>query len=85
MNHTKTIAMLVLTVSAVMAATALVLPSMTMDAQAEQCTSSADSVDGSASTEAAASNTADVIKCSTDASAEPAEPSTTTTGSAEQP
>ena len=35
MKYTKTIAMLVLTVSAVMsAATALVLPSMTMDAQA---------------------------------------------------
>ena len=48
MSHKKTIGMLVLAVSAVMAAAALVLPSMSMDAQAEQCASSASSVDGSA-------------------------------------
>jgi uncharacterized lipoprotein YajG len=48
MSHQKTIGMLVLAVSAVMAAAALVLPSMTMVAQAEQCTTAASSVDGSA-------------------------------------
>jgi hypothetical protein len=83
MNHTKTIAMLVLTVLAVMATTALVLPSMTMDAQAEQCGSSASSVEGSISTDAAASEAND--DCQTHSSAEPLEPPTTTTGSAEQP
>ena len=54
MNNKKTIGMLVLAVSAVMAAATLVLPSMTMDAQAQQCASSASSVSGTAASASAA-------------------------------
>jgi hypothetical protein len=62
MSHKKTIGMLVLAVSAVMAAAALVLPSMTMVAQAEQCTTAASSVDGDAFSAAGAINFFDEVK-----------------------
>jgi hypothetical protein len=76
MTNKKTIGMLVLAVSAVMTAAALVLPSMTMVAQAEQCASSASSVEGSAlSASSTESNTVDLQKdCATFAQATPPEP-----------
>jgi hypothetical protein len=75
MSHKKTIGILVLAVSTVITAAALVLPSMTMVAQAEQCASSASSVDGSALSTSTASNTADILKdCATLAEATPPEP-----------
>jgi hypothetical protein len=70
MSHQKTIGMLVLAVSVVMAAAALVLPSMTTVAQAEQCTTAASSVDGSAFSVSAA----DDESCFTESGAEPPEP-----------
>jgi hypothetical protein len=77
MSHKKTIGMLVLAVSALMTAAALVLPSMTMIAQAEQCASSASSVDGSASTSADAFvvlGEEGFQQCDTEADADPLEP-----------
>ena len=73
MSHKKTIGMLVLAVSAVMAAATLILPSMTMDAQAEQCASSASSNDGSASSfsEAFEDTVAGLIQCDTQSDATP--------------
>jgi hypothetical protein len=77
MSHKKTIGMLVLAVSAVITAAALVLPSMTMVAQGEQCASSASSVDGSASTSADAfvleQEGVMLDECDTDAHADPPE------------
>jgi hypothetical protein len=73
MSHKKTIGMLVLAVSAVITAAALVLPSMTMVAQAEQCASSASSVDGSASTSADAFVVEGLEECDTFANADPPE------------
>ena len=54
MNNKKTIGMLVLAVSTVMAAATLFLPSMAIDAQAQQCASSSSSVSGSASSSSSA-------------------------------
>jgi hypothetical protein len=79
MNHIKTIGMLVLAVSAVMAAATFVLPSMTMDAHAQQCASSASSVSGSAASGSSAQGAsgqganAQPARCSTEAQASPAE------------
>jgi hypothetical protein len=73
MSHQKIIGMLA--VSAVMTAAALVLPSMTMVAQAEQCASSASSVEGSALAGSTASNIADILKdCAAFGEATPPEP-----------
>jgi hypothetical protein len=74
MNNKKTIGMLVLAVSAVMAAATLVLPSMTMDADAQQCASSSSTVSGSAATSASASQTAQETRCDTNAESNPPEP-----------
>jgi hypothetical protein len=65
MSHKKTIGMLVLAVSAVMAAATLILPSMTMDAQAEQCASSASSNTGSASSFSEAFTEGTLVQCDT--------------------
>ena len=65
MSHRKTIGMLVLAVSAVMAAAALVVPSMTMDAQAEQCASSASSVEGRATSSSEAFIDGTLRQCNT--------------------
>jgi hypothetical protein len=74
MNNKKTIGMLVLAVSAVMAAATFVLPSMTMDANAQQCASSASSVSGSAASSGSASQTAQQTRCDTNARADPPAP-----------